>query len=164
MPYDRPPTKFAETTRAGFERKANHNKTEALWCFGLVVASTLVAPVFVMLAHDVWLGKVLPSVLSLFAAGLTTWLQLRKPQQLWALYRTCQRRIEDAQTAHEYGYGEFEVTADRDQLLAKRVAEVAMYAHEQWVPLIPNPENVGVMTDGNGRSSKGELHVRNANK
>ncbi|CAN98560.1 MULTISPECIES: SLATT domain-containing protein [Sorangium] len=139
--------RYAGKWRLHFEKKADHNKAEALICFTAVVACTLVAPVFVMLGEGFWLSKLAPSLLSLLAAGMTTWLQLRKPQQLWALYRTCQRRIEDLQAAHSFGFAGFERAADRDRLLAKRVAEIVMFSHEQWVPLVPSPENIGALTE-----------------
>jgi len=71
---------FCTTTLCGFEAKANHNKRESLGMFILVIVCTLVAPLFVTLGDGLWLGKVVPSVLSLLAAGATSWLQLRKPQ------------------------------------------------------------------------------------
>lgn len=141
------PSAWVEQTLAGFKRKADHNKTEALWCFIAVVGFTLLAPLFVMLGDGYWLGKVVPSVLSLGAAAVTTWLQLRKPQQLWALYRTCQRRIELVQKQHEYGFGGFEKAVDRKRLLVQRVSEIAMFAHEQWMPLVPSPESLGATTE-----------------
>src|SRR4051794_39905675 len=95
---------FAESIRASFERKATHNKTEALLCFSTVIGCSLLAPMFVTLGEGLVWGKIIPSALSLLAAGMTTWLQLRKPQQLWALYRTCQRRLEYQQAAFTYAY------------------------------------------------------------
>jgi len=140
-------TEYAEQIRVGFEKKADHNKAEALLCFMAVIAATLVAPVFVMLGTGTVCGKVIPSILSLAAAGTTTWLQLRKPQQLWALYRTCQRRIEDEQTGFRYRLSAYSKNARPARLLAKRVADVAMFAHEQWIPLVPSPENLGALSE-----------------
>lgn len=131
---------FAEDTRAGFARKADHNKRESLICFGATVCCTLFAPLFVTLGEGILLGKIVPSVLSLLAAGSTAWLQLRKPQQLWALYRDCQRRIEDHQTRYRYHLGEYLDDAERNRTLADNVRQIAWTAHEQWVPLVPSPE------------------------
>jgi hypothetical protein len=136
-------SEFAARTLVGFKKKADHNKNEALACFIGVIGSSLAAPLFVTLGEGLLLGKVVPSILSLCAAGLTAWLQLRKPQQLWTLYRTCQRWIEDSQTAYLYKLREFKDTEDRESLLASQVAKVAMYAHNEWVPLIPSPERIG---------------------
>lgn len=142
-----PATEFAERIRIGFETKADHNKRESLFCFGATVFSSLIAPLFVMLGEGVWLGKILPSVLSLVAAGSTSWLQLRKPQQLWALYRDCQRRIEDHQTQYKYGLGEYgEDTATREKQLADNIRRVAWDAHVKWVPLVPSPEALNPST------------------
>ena len=136
---------FCTRTIRGFEEKADHNKNESLWTFILVIACTLVAPLFVTLGEGLWFGKVIPSFLSLLAGGGTTWLQLRKPQQLWALYRSCQRELEDERTKHFYKLGRY-VNEDRDKLLAEKVAEVAMAAHHAWLPMVPNPEHLGKFT------------------
>jgi hypothetical protein len=131
---------FAERTRAGFAKKAEHNKRESLLCFSATVFSALIAPLFVTLGDGVWFGKVVRSVLSLIAAGSTSWLQLRKPQQLWALYRDCQRRIEDYQTQYNYGIGPYKDHNERDLQLADDTRQVAWEAHIKWVPLVPSPE------------------------
>ncbi len=144
-----PPADFAETTRLTFKAKADHNKRESLFCFGAVIVCTLSAPLFVTLGQSTFWGKVVPSVLSLMAAGLTAWIQLRKPQQLWALYRSCQRQIEDALYAYRYNFGRFATTGDSDVLLAERVAEIAMFAHTEWVSLVPNPERLGQAIEPN---------------
>jgi hypothetical protein len=138
-----PASDFAERTRLGFMKKATHNKRESLMCFGAVVFCTLVAPLFVTLGEGIVLAKIIPSSLSLLAAASTAWLQLRKPQQLWALYRDCQRRIEDHQTQYQYGIEEYEDETDRERRLADNVRQIAWDAHVRWVPLVPSPETLG---------------------
>ncbi len=134
---------FAERTRRGFERKSDHNKSESLFLFILVITSTLSAPLFVTLGRGLLVGKIIPSILSLCAAAATAWLQLRKPQQLWALYRTCQRRIEDEKTHYAHAIGDYEDADSPDKMLADRVAAIALDAHNEWLPLIPSPERMG---------------------
>jgi hypothetical protein len=136
------PLEYCIETAAGFKLKADHNKCESLWCFFGVILFTLTGPLFVTLGEGIFLGKVAPSVLSLSAAGLTAWIQLRKPQQLWTLYRSAQRELEDAATRYRYGIGEFEDTVEREKNLAKKVADVAIGVHHQWVALVPNPEKL----------------------
>lgn len=160
MSSERTAAEYAVAIRSSFEKKAGHNKAEALWCFGFVVGFTLAAPLFVTLAESRFWGKIVPAVLSICAAGLTTWLQVRKPQQLWALYRTCQRRIEDAQTRSRYSLGEFEGATNPEQLLAKEVAEIAMFAHQQWIPLVPSPENLGAMMESKAAPLIGGQHAK----
>lgn len=142
---ERPPDarSYASATREGFKRKADHNKTESLACFIAVISFTLVAPLFVTLGEGTLFGKVVPSVLSLCAAACTAWIQLRKPQTLWALYRDCQRRIEDALTQYDYSTGRYAVDAEeKERLLADSVRQVAWKAHEQWLPLVPTPDAI----------------------
>lgn len=140
-------TQIAKDHREGFKVKADHNKNEALLCFILVISSSLIAPLFVTLGEGLVLGKIIPSILSLVAAGTTTWLQLRKPQQLWALYRDCQRKVEREQMRHEFKFGGYEKSSNPDRLLMQRVSDIAMDAHDQWMPMVPNPERIGAMTE-----------------
>lgn len=125
-----------------YEVKADHNKAEALRCFLLVIICTLVTPLFITLGTDPWLGKVVPSILSLIAAGATAWLQQRKPQQLWSLYRTAQRELEVQKMRHHYLIDEYETAVDPDKLLAKNVTTVVSSTHQQWMPIIPSPDNL----------------------
>src|SRR5690348_12971776 len=87
---------YYASVRAGFRNKANHNKIEAQGCFVAVIACTLLAPLFVTLGQGLIWAKIVPSALSVTAAALTTWLQLRKPQRLWVIYRRAQRELEEA--------------------------------------------------------------------
>lgn len=142
MPSD--PNTLALDTIAGFKRKADHNKNESLVCFIVVVACSLISPLFVTLGDGVLWGKIIPSVLSLSAAGSTAWLQLRKPQNLWSLYRDCQRRIEDHLYKYDHRLAEYEATdVERSKLLADIVRSVAWDAHQRWLPLVPTPEAIG---------------------
>jgi hypothetical protein len=131
------------SVRAGFRNKANHNKTEAQLCFAAIIVCTLAAPLFVTLGNGLVLAKIVPSVLSVTAAALTTWLQLRKPQRLWVIYRRAQRELEQAKANYDFNDAEFDGAADKDKLLARKVTAVAKAAHDEWEGLIPEPEALG---------------------
>jgi hypothetical protein len=122
--------------------KADHNKAETLRCFYLVISCTLVTPLFITLGPGLWLGKIVPSILSLIAAGATAWLQQRKPQQLWSLYRTAQRELEVQALKHQYRIDEYEQANEPDKVLAKNVAAVVLNTHRQWVPIVPSPDQL----------------------
>lgn len=136
---------FCADTIHGLATKADHNKREALYSFVTVIVATLATPLFVTLGEGLFWGKIVPSSLSLLAAASTAWLQLRKPQQLWAIYRTAQRELEDQQTRHRFQLGPYDEAVDADKELAKRVAEIALRVHHQWLPMIPNPDNLRVV-------------------
>jgi len=133
---------FAETSRLGLREKADHNKHESLRTFMAVIICTLGAPMFITLGPGFWTGKVIPSLLSLIAAGATAWLQQRKPQQLWALYRGAQREIEDQQTKRKFLIAEYNGAASPDKILAERVAEILLNVHYQWLPIVPTVDNL----------------------
>lgn len=126
----------------GIKEKSDHNKDESLFCFSLIVFATLTAPLFITLGEGIILGKIIPSVLSLTAAGATAWLQLRQPQQLWALYRTAQRQLEDQRTRYQYKIGEYETVDDPDKLLVEHIANITIELHYSWLPLLPKTENL----------------------
>lgn len=135
---------LAEDTSAGFKSKADHNKRESLFCFTVIVAFSLASPLFVTLGDGVFWAKIIPSVLSLSVAASTAWLQLRKPQNLWSLYRDCQRRLEDSLYKYRYRLAEYDAPEqDRARLLAETVRVVAWDAHQRWLPLVPTPEAIG---------------------
>jgi len=108
------------------------------------------------------LGKVAPSVLSSIAAGGTAWLHQRKPQQLWSLYRTAQRYLEVQEIKHDFGIDEYEEEEDRDKHLTKEVAAVIMRTHEQWVPAVPNPEDLTPLRADNKQMPQGATGVTNS--
>jgi hypothetical protein len=138
---------FCRKTIEGFAAKAAHNKRESQVCFMAVVFCTGVVPLFITLGEGFWWGKAVPATLSTFAAIATAWLQLRKPQQLWSLYRGAQRELEDHFTKRQYLIGEYETEPNPDKLLATRVAAIALNVHNQWVPMVPNPDHLKVSTE-----------------
>jgi hypothetical protein len=133
--------RFAEGIKLSFEKKANHNKMEALLCFTLILVSSLSAPLFINIGKNDLLSKIIPSILSVIAAGLTSWIQLRKPQRLWGIYRGAQRRVEFEITKHEFGIGDYKENAEADALLAERVGGISMTTHSEWTEVIPTSED-----------------------
>jgi hypothetical protein len=136
---------FCQRTLDGIKKKADHNKSESLWCLRAIVVSALASSLFVTLGDGRFWGKIVPSVLSLIAAAGTAWLQQRRPQQLWGLYRTAQRELEDQQTKYKFRLLEYADAEHPEKLLAERVAAVALRLHQQWVSLIPTPETLKVI-------------------
>ena len=98
------------------------------------------APLFITLGQGEWLSKIIPSILSVLSAGLTSWLQLRKPQKLWSMYRTSQRLIEDNIIKCKFKIGDYKTHENPEDLLVERVGEIALNAHNEWVGVIPTPE------------------------
>lgn len=131
---------YYKSVRKGMREKANHNKTEAQTCFAAIIACTLLAPLFVTLGDGVLLGKLVPSFLSVTAGGLTSWLQLRKPQRLWVLYRRAQRELEEQKANYDFKDEDFADATEPDKLLARKVTHVTRWVHDSWEGLIPEPD------------------------
>ena len=132
---------YAQRARTHFARKAEHNKRESLGLFVLVITATLAVSGFVAFGNDTMTGKIIPLCLSLIATATSTWLQFRKPHQLWAIYRSAQRYVENAVVRHRFDIDEYD-GPDKDKVLAKNVAQIVLAAHELWVPLVPSPERL----------------------
>jgi hypothetical protein len=132
---------YASRIALGLKKKANAKERESEWSFRLIILGTLAAPAFVTLGSNLWTGKVVPVVLSLMAGAATAWIQLRKPQQLWALYRTMQRKCELQIDRHKFRLGEYDGD-DADARLAESVSSIAWETHERWLPLVPNAANL----------------------
>lgn len=113
----------------------------------VVVLCTAVVPLFITLGEGYWWGKTVPAALSTLAAIASAWLQLRKPQQLWTIYRSAQREIEDQETKRRFLIDKYAKAADPDKLLAESVAAIALNAHHQWVPNVPNPDHLKSSSD-----------------
>jgi hypothetical protein len=133
---------YAQRMKIHFARKADHNKLESLGYFILVIVTTLAVSAFVAFGESKLTSKVIPLCLSLIATAASTWLQFRKPHQLWAIYRTAQRYIESHMVKFRFEVDEYSDEKVREKLLAKHVAQIALAAHDLWVPLIPSPEGL----------------------
>ena len=147
------PEEFCIAAIDGFKDKSTHNKNESMICFWLSMGGALAAPVFVTLGEDIAklfgdygsvfiFSKLVPTLLSVAVAFSTAWLQLRKPQQLWALYRTSQRELEDKLYKYQYLISEYSDHPDPGKLLVENVAKIALDAHYSWLPMVPNPEDI----------------------
>lgn len=136
------PEEFAKAVIKGFKVKASHNKNESMLFFWLAMGGALTAPLFVTLGSGVILEKIIPSILSALVAFSTAWLQLRKPQQLWALYRTSQRELEDNLYKFQYKILDYQDSLEPEKLLVERVSKIALEAHYSWLPMVPNPESI----------------------
>lgn len=141
------PIEYCQNQIRHFQKKAKHNKAETLWCFRIIMGSTLAVPVMLTFDADLWVSKILPSFLSATAAFCTAWIQLRKPQELWLLYRTIQREIEDQLTQYKYKLSEYENCIEPDRLLASNVAKLTLKAHQKWTTITPTPDNLPPSND-----------------
>lgn len=133
---------YYSSMRRGMREKADHNKSEAQLCFAAIIACTLVAPLFVTLSDSFFWGKALPSFLSVTAAGLTSWVQLRRPQKLWVIYRRAQRELEQLKADYDFKDGQFASDPAPEKLLARKVTAVGRWVHDQWEGLVPEPEAI----------------------
>jgi hypothetical protein len=135
---DSNPIEFCNDRIAHFRRKADHNKRESLTFFVTVNVCTLASPLLITLGNDAVVNKMLPAILSTLAGGATAWLQLRRPQELWSLYRGAERELEYHLQRYQFRAGEFANAENPERLLAERVTELVAQTHEGWTGLVPH--------------------------
>ncbi|WP_375206832.1 DUF4231 domain-containing protein [Hyphococcus sp.] len=134
------PVEYYSAVRRGLREKANHNKIESQASFYAIICFTLLVPLFVTLGDGWFFGKLVPAVLSVLASASTAWLQLRKPQRLWAIYRRAQRELEREKAAFDFNLAPYDNGDDADKKLAQRVSDIAFNVHEQWEGLVPEAD------------------------
>lgn len=146
---------IAEEKIRGMKDKANHNKSEALWSFKTVMLSTLLSPLFVAFGEGLVYGKIIPAILSVIAAAFTAWIQLRKPQSLWATYRTAQRKMEVELDSYRFklqGYDED--GCEPDKVLITRINDIYLETHFKWSDLVPTTQELKNINNTGGKSAK----------
>ncbi|MBO3273382.1 DUF4231 domain-containing protein [Hymenobacter defluvii] len=136
------PKSFAYHKKIHFLTKANRNKREALFCLWASIVLSLSVPLFITLGTNEMWSKIIPSILTVLSAIMSSWLQLRKPQKLWSMYRDGQRLIENEMVKHEFSIGEYNAVTNPDGLLAERVAAISLDVHKEWTSVVPAPESL----------------------
>jgi hypothetical protein len=132
---------FAIKTCEGIKKKADKNKDFSTFLFLIVLLATVITPVLILISDDFYISKVIPALLSASAALSSYWIQLRKPHERWALYRTTQREIESEINKYTFsidGYND----STKEILLAKRVNDLALKLHYDWMPMIPSTKEL----------------------
>lgn len=127
-----------------FKEKADHNKIESIWCFRLIMVCSLLSPIFISLGEGFWYSKLVPSLLASVTAFGTAWLQLRKPQELWSIYRTAQRNIEFSLVHYQFQVENYHGQPQEalDKTLISEVTAFSKSAHETWTKKIPDNLNL----------------------
>lgn len=133
--------KFCNEKIEEMAKKADHNKRETLWSFKVIMISSLVIPLFIAFGPNEWISKVIPSVLSAVSAFVTAWIQLRKPNQLWTLYRTSQRELEQEVNLYKFESKKYKSSENKEQLLIEEFSEKYYKINEQWAKLVPKSED-----------------------
>lgn len=133
---------FACRTKKGIKEKADSNKNLSTFLFLVVLVSTVLSPLLILIGTGDILTKIVPSSLMAAAALASYWIQLRKPQERWVIYRTAQRQIEFEIDQFLHGNGQYEVSSNPERLLADRVSQRALQLHYEWIPVVPRSEHV----------------------
>lgn len=105
---------------------------------------SLLSPIFISLGEGFWYSKLVPSLLASVTAFGTAWLQLRKPQELWSIYRTAQRNIEFSLVHYQFQVENYHGQPQEalDKTLISEVTAFSKSAHETWTKKIPDNLNL----------------------
>ncbi len=93
---------YARKILKSVREKAEENKKLTNRLFLVVLFATIFSPILILLPLPQW-SKIVPAVLTGSAALASGWVQLKRPQERWALYRTAQREIEYEIDQYEFG-------------------------------------------------------------
>jgi hypothetical protein len=138
--------------------KADKNKRRARRAALALTASTALVPVALLVAEQFadgssgafWFGRLIPGVLSAFAAVLARWMQIEQPHQRWTLYRHWQRHFEAERLRYRQGLPPFDADG-RDRLLAKSLADGQERLDVEWSSLVPISSVIGDNHDSQHR-------------
>ncbi len=139
---------YAEKTKKGIEEKADENKSLSTRLFLIILISTVISPILILLPFGDVYSKYLPALMTASAALASYWLQLRKPQDRWVIYRGAQREIEYQIDQYNFGNDEYGKADDKEKLLADRVSKRALQLHYEWVPFAPKAEEIEKLLKG----------------
>jgi hypothetical protein len=126
---------YAVRVKNSIKAKSDTNKNLASFLFCVILISTVFSPALILLPFDVIFSKYLPALLTACAALASYWMQLRKPQERWVLYRTAQREIEYEIDQYQFETGEYSDLDKKDSLLADKVSKRALQLHYEWIPM-----------------------------
>lgn len=133
---------YAFKIKNGIKGKSDINKRLASFLFFVVLISTVFSPALILLPFNVFISKYLPAFLTACAALASYWMQLRKPQERWVLYRTAQREIEYEIDQYMFENGEYSKPEQKDKILADKVSKRALQLHFEWIPMVPKVEEI----------------------
>jgi len=135
--------KWAEDQRQEHRRKADHNKRESLSILASVLVLSSAVPLLIAFGTDEVSAKFIPATLSLVSGVGTAWLQLRRPQELWRVYRGTQRQIEFSMSNFQFSVEDYNIgEVAASQLLVKEVSRALCATHQTWEGLVPDVERM----------------------
>ena len=137
---------YAQRTVKGITEKAKSNKKVSQRLFVVILVATSISPVLIFLPFCDLISKGLPAFLSVSAAIASGWIQLRKPEERWILYRTAQRELEFQIDQYIHNIGEYEDPDKKDAVLADKVSQRALQLHYEWVPIVPRADKINQLS------------------
>lgn len=143
-----PSYKLAEKICEGIKEKADRNKNFSAFLFLVVLLATVLTPLLILISNDFFISKLAPACLSACAALSSYWIQLRKPHERWALYRTAQREIESELNKYNYSIDEYDIV-EKEKLLVKKVNDLALKLHYDWMPMVPTTKEIQTIKSTN---------------
>ncbi len=148
---------YARRLLDSIRKKADQNKRQSTFLFFVVLGATAFSPILILTPTPDWASKIIPAVLTAAAAMASGWLQLRKPQERWAVYRTAQREIEFEIDQYQFGNGQYADASTNGKRLTDLVSKRALRLHYDWLPIVPSAEDVkNVAANGDSHESVGK--------
>ena len=143
---DLTPLEYVKSQKDHFRDKANRNKRIVNYSMAIIILSSVMSPVFILISNDFWISKLVPSLLGSLAAFCTYWIQLKKPQEKWILFRTAEKEIESEISNFIYSCDQ---KKENENELAVRVSKYVKNVHQSWIPLVPIKKDFELLQKSN---------------
>lgn len=125
-----------QAVTASIRKKADKYKRMSKWSTLSLTVVTVAIPVVIgTIPPGLW-SKIVPSVLAALATLIAALIQIEKPQERWSLYRRYQRLAEVEALKYRFKSAPYDID-DRDQELAKQMAQLQLDLHDEWAGLVP---------------------------
>lgn len=140
---------FAENIRKEFQEKADKNKKSTDNLFRTILITTIFSPVLILFPFDMYFpesisqlfSKVIPAILTGITAFSTGWLNIKKPQDKWTLYRTAQREVELELTYYENSVNGYTLE-NREKKIIEETTRIYKDKHFAWVKIVPKLDDL----------------------
>lgn len=143
------PLEYSCFVKNEVKNKANKNKTKTILLFFIILFTTIFTPLLILVPYDdylsgftlVFVSKILPALLTSIGGISSGWLQLRKPQEKWIIYRTYQREIEKSIIDFTHNINGY-TDDNKEKKIVETVSEKHKDLHSEWVKKAPKLEDI----------------------
>jgi Protein of unknown function (DUF4231) len=117
-----------------YETKANENKSRFHIFQAIIIIASVIIPIVNLIDFATFEIRIISSILGGTVAGVTAFMQLKKYQENWLLYRATEENLEKEKYLFLYGAGPYSDAKDdnRKKILVERVESIISFETSQF--------------------------------